>query len=686
MKPEAWAASGLDLSSLRAVFERLVRTSLGLRSVRELAPRSDDDARAALGRAAEMALLERAGDTPSLGGVSDPVPSLAEARAHGRPLEAPQLASLAAFLGSALRLAAWLAVRADDAPRLAELGRDVPSGLTGLSTRLAEVLDERGELRDDATPRLALLRAQARELERKISAAVERVGARPEVRSVLTDAAVHRRAGRWVLAVRARSAGRVKGVIHDRSQSGETAFVEPREAVELSNRRTEVLADERAELGRLLVEVTRDVLACEESVVRAAAALAELELALASADFCREYGARVPELSDELVLRSARHPLLVEERRQERLEQVVPIDVRLGGDFDLLVVTGPNTGGKTLALKTVGVAAWSVRMGWPVCCDEGSTVPLYDGIVADIGDEQEIRQSLSTFASHLVRIRDGLARATPRTLVLLDELGGGTDPDEGAALGHAILEHLLQRGVPTLATTHLGRLKEFCFRNARAENASVEFDALSLRPLYRVRIGTPGESNALAIAERLGLDRGLVARAAQRIERRDREVAELIAEVRGAREHTELLRTEAEDRVQELDRARHELRAREQELERRGEQLEAEAQHGLEERVRDTRRRLAAARGLVEQLPGEVARELDAALEGADRELSGASLTDRRQAFLGSIKKGQLVYVPRYKQRCLVTRVDRGKRQVTVRLGQMKMTVEFDEVTYYEAL
>lgn len=678
--------SGLDLPALRGLFERLTRTSLGLRAVRELVPHPEQEALAAHARTREMLMLERAGDLPGLGGVSDPVPALSGAREYGRALEAAELASLAAFLGAALRLAAWLAVRERDCPALFELAGRVPSGLSKLHARLYEALDERGEVRDEASPRLGRLRREIRELETRIVRTIERVAARPDVRNILTDGKTRRRNGRWVLAVRAKSSGRVRGVVHDRSQSGETAFVEPQDAVELSNRLADKEADERGEVGRILVELSRDVLADADPVERAAAAIADLEQALVAADYCREYGARVPEVAEDLVLRSARHPLLVEEHRLERLEEVVPIDVRLGGDFDLLVITGPNTGGKTLAIKTVASAAFAMRMGWPVCCGEGSQVPLYDGLVSDIGDEQEISQSLSTFASHLVRLKEGLERATPRTLVLLDELGGGTDPDEGAALGHAILEHLLEHRVPTLVTTHLGRLKEFCFRHARAENASVEFDAQSLRPLYRLLIGTPGESNALAIAKRLGLPEELLARARERLERRDREVVELMAQVRGAREHTERLRSKAEDRLEQLERTHAEVREREEVLERRGELLEAEAQRGLEERVGNARRRLEQARGLLQQLPGEAARRLEEALSETDAELAGSTLSERRQGFLESLKKGQYVFVPRYKRRCVVVKVNRGRGEVSVRLGAAQMTVSFDEVTWYDSL
>jgi DNA mismatch repair protein MutS2 len=691
---ELFEVSGLDLELVRGLFEKLARSSLGARTVRELAPRSEPDARGALERVAECVRLAQARETPSFAGVVDLRPFHEAIEGFHRPLERQELASLHGFLEAARRLAPWFREREDGAPALAALAVGFPE-LTHLRRDLEQAVDDRGELRDDASPRLARLRREARELGERIHDLVSKRVADPDLRPHLSDFKVHRRGGRRVLALKARSAPRVPGVVHERSQSGETVFVEPREAVVHSNRLVEIEQAIRAEEARILVELTRSFLESWDALVEVQQRVAEWELAAIGAAFCERYGARVPQVppwdapSDHergLLLKNVRHPLLVEQMLAGELAEVVPIDVRLGGDFDLLVVTGPNTGGKTLALKTVGVAAHAVRMGWPVCCGESSRVPLYDGLVADIGDEQEIKQSLSTFASHLERIRAGLARSTPRTLFLLDELGGGTDPAEGAALGEALLEHLLERGAPTLATTHLGKLKEFCFAHSRAENASVAFDAESLRPRFRLMIGTPGESNALVIAERRGLAPSIVQRARQRLERRDRETVELMAKLRGASEHAERVRQAAEERLVEVARSGTELEARAKELARRGELLEAEAQRGLEERIRQAKRELAEALPLLEQLPSERARPLRAALQRVDAALAQASLTERRQAFLEALDKGDLVYIPRYRQRCQVRKVDRNRRTVVVRLGGMDMAVPFDEVTWYESL
>jgi DNA mismatch repair protein MutS2 len=687
---DAFAARSLDFAAFLKVLERHAYTSLGLRVLRELAPREAHDAERALRRTREMLASARNGLVPSLAGITDPLPALQRARRAGRALFEDDLVQLQGFLAALESLRAWLEERRDAMPALAELARDLPD-LTDLVERLGASIDDRGRVRDHASPLLWRLRKEEAELAAEVERVMRAYIARPEIKAVLSDPNLHRRGGRAVLVVKAKSSGRVPGIVHDRSQTGESVFIEPREVVALSNRHAECAADERREVERILLELTRAILDRQSVIEAGAACVGELELAMIAARWAREADARVPLLPSErgaargLLLRSARHPLLVEEHRLAHIAEVVPVDLRLSGDFDLLIVTGPNTGGKTLALKTAGLAALMLRCGLPFPCAEGSTVPLYDGVVADIGDEQEIRQSLSTFSSHLVRIKAGIERAGPRTLVLLDELGAGTDPDEGAALSEAILETLLERGVPTLASTHIGKLKEFAFRHPRAENACVEFDAETLAPRYRLIVGTPGESGALVIARRLGLPRGLVDRAHARLERRDAEVQELMADMRRARTQAEHVRSQAETQLEHASRASREIEERQKEIERKGELLESEAQKSIEERVREARRHLERAQALLAQLPPAQRKGMEEALLALEREISGTALSDRRQAFLAALGKGSYVYLPRYRQRVVVHKVDRASREVTVQLGSMRMKVSFDEVASYEA-
>jgi len=680
-----FAASVLELDEVLGLFAGFADTSLGQRALVELEPRSDAEAGAALARLVEMQGLIAAQDAPSFAGVTDPaLPGATE-----RGLLEDQFMGVRGFCAACARMAEWFEPRATDVPQLAVVAAALPD-LSSVVRAVERVLDERGKVRSDASDLLARLTRTERSCSDQIDGVLSELLRRSDVRNFLSDGSVHRRSGRPVLAVKAKSSGRVRGILHDRSQSDQSVFIEPEAVVELGNRLAVARADARREIDRILLELSRSI-ADRAPVIGAAADLVgELELASIGARYAEANEARAALLPGErgaargLLLRGARHPLLIEQVRLESLEEVVPIDLRLGSEFDMLIITGPNTGGKTLALKTAGLFALMTRMGLPIPAAEGTTVPLYDRIEADIGDEQEIRQNLSTFASHLVRIRGGLERASEASLVLLDELGGGTDPDEGAALGEAVLEFLLERRVPTLVSTHIGKLKELAFRRARAENACTEFDLETLAPCYRLILGTPGESGALAIARRFGLPTEVVNAAAQRTQRREGELAELMEDVRRARVQAEQARSQAEEQWEDSQRTKRDLEQREAQLTIRSERLEDEAQQGLEERVRDAARELAEARTLLEQLPKEQAGEMGRRLERLEEHLSGASLTGRRQAFLDGLSKGQLVYLPRYRKRVVIQKMDRAKGIMTVRVGKMNMRVSFDEITSFD--
>jgi DNA mismatch repair protein MutS2 len=686
-----WAAAALELDAVLEIVAAQASSSLGKRVVLELEPRTESDAAAALERVREVAALARGGLEPSFAGVTD---TRALLGGGARALDATRLLLVRGFCEAVGRMAEWFEPRGEEVPSLASLASALPD-LHALEEAIATVLDERGKVRDHASDLLQRLRREAAQLSERIDRELRELFSSAELRTHLSDTNVHRRGGRPVLAVKARSAGRVRGIVHDRSQSDATVFVEPQAVVALGNRLAEAVADAEREIERILLDLSRHVLAQSPRIEQATVLVGEIELAFTAARWARANDARAALLpgvdrergaADELVLRGARHPLLLREVALGHIPEVVPIDLRLGGEFDMLILTGPNTGGKTLALKTVGLFALMTRSGLPIPSSQGTTVPLYDGVVADIGDEQEISQNLSTFASHLVRIKDGLARATSRTLVLLDELGGGTDPDEGAALGEAVLERFLERRAPTIVSTHLGKLKEFAFRHARAENACTEFDTQTLAPRYKLLIGTPGESGALVVAKRLGIPGDVVQRAHERLERRDGELLRLMEDVRHARTAAESVRSQAEERLEEASRTARATQEKAEALVRREELLEAEAQRGLEERVRDALRQLEIAKSLLAQLPQEAAAKLGERLALLERDLTGAALSDRRAAFLDGLAKGKLVYLPRYRQRVVVQRVDRTKRAITVQLGAMKMSVPFEEVTWYESL
>src|SRR5919197_4762858 len=440
-------------------------------------------------------------------------------------------------------------------PQLWALGGSTPSH-GDLVRRLEGIVNDDGEILDSASPRLRRLRADVRLANQRLQERVRTLVS--EFRSALQEPIVTMRGGRYVLPVRADMQSRVRGLVHDQSASGATVYVEPLAAVELNNRLRQLEAQERDEVERILQEISGEIGAQAGSASQAVAGLADFDLQLAKARYARRIRAVEPVLNRDgrIDLRGARHPLLLRTGID-----VVPIDFRLGDEHFMVVITGPNTGGKTVALKTVGLLTLMAQAGLHVPADADSELAVVDDVFADIGDEQSIEQSLSTFSSHLTRIVEVLraieaARdATPRptALALFDELGAGTDPDEGSALARSILTFLRDRRVPTVATTHYSELKAFAHEQPGVVNASVTFDVDTLSPTYRLEIGVPGRSNAQAAAERAEVQRQREGLEEERFQLEQRRAA-ILDEAR-----TEA-RRELDEVLRELNRIRAEAR------------------------------------------------------------------------------------------------------------------------------
>src|SRR5919201_2078441 len=435
----------------------------------------------------------------------------------------------------------------------------------------------------------------------------------------LQEPIVTQRGGRYVVPVRSEMRGAVKGIIHDQSASGATVFIEPLEILEANNALREAELAERAEVQRILDELSRRVEKEADELDAVVSALSRVDLAMAKALFADAFECERPVLDGEgkLDLIAARHPLLVAQGTA-----VVPIDVRLGRDFKALVITGPNTGGKTVTLKTIGLLILMAACGLQIPAQRGSRVPIVKRVFADIGDEQSIAQSLSTFSSHLRNVVATLADAQKDDLALLDELGAGTDPDEGAALAMAVLETLLARGVLVAATTHYPELKSFALNTPGVQNASVEFDPDTLRPTYRVHVGLPGASNAFAIASRLGLDRGVLERAESHL-----------SELHGSLERT--LR-EAEGPRTELASALDEARVAAADARRVTSDAEREAQ-----KIRDdAERALRRARAEADELLLQTRRALRQAEQARDK-AAKRNLVDEAREALASAERAR---------------------------------------------
>ncbi len=512
-------------------------------------------------------------------------------------------------------------------PLLSNLASELPLN-TALEDAIERTIDDNGDVLDHASPQLGRLRRQIRVAGSRLQERLHAMVASGQYASVLQEALVTVRDGRYVLPVKADKRRALPGLVHDQSASGATLYIEPMAVVELNNEWREAQLAEQQEVQRVLAALSQQVGGAAEELVAGVETLALLDLALAQAKYAQALRCVAPRIidgrqpapipsaedalsdrSEPLLLTAARHPLLNQ-------ETVVPIDVWLGSDFRLLLITGPNTGGKTVALKTVGLLALMAQAGLHIPAREPSRLPVFTQVFADIGDEQSIEQSLSTFSSHMTNIirilgaidnpatsadwerRQPDTTPLPDTLVLLDELGAGTDPVEGAALARAISERLLDRGCLAICTTHYAELKAFAHNTPGIQNASVEFDVETLAPTYRLTIGLPGRSNALAIASRLGLAPDLIEAARSTITGEEVQIEHLLSTIRAERETAAAERQRAEELRADAEkyRERHAEALRE---------LETSLQEQVDEANRALEHELRAVRGEMRRLRDE---------------------------------------------------------------------------------
>ncbi len=447
---------------------------------------------------------------------------------------------------------------------------------------------------DSASPKLASLRRQIRNQNDSIKDKLNSLMRSLEHDDVLQEGIITIRNDRYVLPVIAANKSRVPGIVHDRSSSGATLFIEPMAVVEINNTIRQLKLDERDEMLRILEELSAHLAENYSALESDSAIMAQLDLIFAKARYSREIDGVCPKINDKgyIDIRSGRHPLIDK-------HAVVPITVWLGKEFTELMITGPNTGGKTVTLKTIGLFALMAQSGLYLPAYEGTEMPVFDNIFADIGDEQSIEQSLSTFSSHIKNIAEIMRGVTAHSLVLLDELGAGTDPAEGAALAMSILEELRRKRIRTAVTSHYAELKSYSLSHAGCENASVEFDVASLKPTYRVMVGVPGNSNAFLISSKLGLEKYLIDRARSYVDEDSRKLDKVLTNAEEYRASAQAKRTEAEQLRFEMNKERKKLEQEKHELERK---TEKEILRAQEEARKIKENALNEANKIIEEL------------------------------------------------------------------------------------
>jgi len=644
----------LEFDKVRALVAAQAACSLGKEAALGMEPSLDPgEIRDRQAQTTEMADALAAGLSPPFGGLHDIRPLVRRAQVGGL-LDPEELAGVVDSLKAIANLAGWLDRIGDEFPRLGGMRREVGQ-FDGVANAIESCIDERGKILDTASRRLSALRREMGQAEERIKETLTRMLRSHEIKRILRYPNFTMVGHHYVLPIAKEHRGEIQGSVHRTSASNETVYVEPQAIAEHSAQLSFLRSKEAKEIRRILRWLSAQLGQVADSLLGSLETLAELDLVFARGRYSLDYRLTPPDFNQEgkLHLRGARHPLLEALFRADRKapalrtqdtdpegttpeppvpvaepRSVVPIDVHLGFQFRILVVTGPNTGGKTVALKTVGLLAIMAQAGLHIPANQGSQLPIFDDILADIGDEQSLEQSLSTFSSHIRRVSSIFIRATEHSLILMDEMGAGTDPAEGAALGRAILDEIDSVGSLAIVTTHIGDLKTYAFTNPRAENAAVEFDLETLRPRYRLHIGDIGQSNALQIARRLALPEHLVARAAK-----------YLAQGQGAH-HPDLaivqkLRKDAEDARQsalaaqaEADRSREALNQRLGDLQRQAEN---------DARIVDARARL---------------------------------------------QPGDRVVVPRfgYDRPGRVVKLDPRKKTATISIGMMKWDVAIDEL------
>lgn len=679
----------LEYDQVLQVLSGFAASELGRQTARGLYPSTDAQwINRQLAQTSEMkALLAQSVRIP-LAGLRDVGVILDHVGKKQTLLEPDELLAIADTLSACTRLQAFfLGLDAAQVGQLQDLAGSLED-FTDLVEPIDQCVENDQRLRDTASDKLQQIRHHIEKLENEIRERFVQMVHHRNIRVALENGNFLLRHGRPVLAVKLNYRSYVRGTVLDRSNSGSTLYIEPDELVELSNDLEDAQFEEKKEVDRILWELTHLVLARADDIRRNVKTLGWIDLTYAKARFSLAYDMSCPEISPDhtLALRQARHLLLLQLAydeglsREEIQTKVVPISPRLGDDFDLLLITGPNTGGKTVLLKTIGLCALMAQTGMHIPAAPGSVVPIYRQIFADIGDEQSIQQSLSTFSAHMRQIVNIIQRSNDHTLVLLDELGAGTDPTEGACLSTAILDALLACQAHSVATTHLGQLKTLAYARARAENASVQFDTDTLKPTYHLFIGTPGSSNALAIARRLGMPKTVLQQSQTLLQQQADGTTELINQVQKTRALAEHKRQKADSLLVRARDIRQQAAERLDKIHAEEKSLRQRAEHELERSMREIRTLTRDFRKQADQMPKPLRAEIDTLCERLLAVAADTPLAVRHQEFIDQLKRGDRVHVLPFRRDAIVDRIQRKRRCVVLLMEGKQIQTPFEQI------
>lgn len=573
-------------------------------------------------------------------------------------------------------------------PELASLNQLVADLRTypELEQEIRHCIDEQGEVADRASDKLMGIRERQRQVRNEVQTILQRILQRKG--GALQERLITQRSDRFVVPVKAPQKDAVPGIVHDASTSGATLYIEPKATVELNNRLRQLIRQEQAEAEAIRQALTEKIAEVHEDLDAMLQIVRAVDLATARARYSYWLGANRPQfLNDDqeeaLTLRRLRHPLLVWQQQHEQGPEVVAIDVTIQPHIRVVAITGPNTGGKTVTLKTLGLATLMAKVGLFVPAQEPIELPWFDQVLADIGDEQSLQQSLSTFSGHICRIQEIISALSNQSLVLLDEVGAGTDPLEGSALAIALLRYLADQARLTVATTHFGELKALKYTDSRFENASVEFDDATLQPTYRLLWGIPGRSNALIIAQRLGLNEQVVAQAQAQLDGETDDVNQVIAGLETERRQQETKAQAAAKLLQSTEQLHQQVAQKASDLKVREQKLRQQQEKVIQEEIRRAKQAIAQVIRDLQQQP----KSAPAAQEATQRleKIAHQRLPSRQQTTASSLpqgfqpKVGDRVRIPSIGQKADVIKVT-PTDELVVQFGMMKMTIKPTEV------
>ncbi len=672
----------LEFDKILNVISRFSHSDASREYVLHILPfKNKEDIEKRFGQIKEIRRLSQEGTPLRLSHFEDISQLIEKIRPEGTLLEPLELLSILSVLRIISAIFSQVRER-KDLPLLMKLTAHL-TGFPDILSRIEKTLDSEGNILDDASPELSDLRIRIRSIEKKIRKRLEEMVRDRRIVPFLQDNFIIQRSGRWVIPVRMDSKGRIPGVVHDISRSGETAFIEPLEIIGVANELENLIAEEKAEVIRILRAICSKIRIVADEIKAQYTTIVYIDVLNSIARFSDYLKLNIPEINALSIIKlvGARHPLLILLEKDNAIKEVVPLDLNLGGDNRVMVITGPNAGGKTISIKTIGLLLFMALSGIPVPCDSSSTFPLVNEILVDIGDEQSIESSLSTFSAHITNISEILKRADSKTIVLMDELGTGTEPAQGAAIACAVLNSLEEKGPLVFATTHLLDIAGFAHRTEGMVNASMEFDQETLSPLYRLKAGEPGQSYALEIARRYGMPEDTISSAKEMLGSLKMEFHNLITDMKEKRVQYEEALTELQGHKRELEGKERFLKERLAEAENQKREILKNTYEEAKNIISDTKRQINA---ILEEVKREKSREVRKKLVKTEQQVEERLKEHDREPSLSidEIKVGDVVFVKSIGYDAEVLTIDRKHNHVRVKVGSKDIEVPVSDLSH----